>query len=68
MGRFAKQGGDPIWQQADASLADDETEALQQASHLVLQVAAQRIGPRGAAVLALRTLAALLISTAHRQF
>ena len=41
MGCFAKQGGDPRWQYADASLADDEAEALQQASHLILQIAAQ---------------------------
>jgi hypothetical protein len=41
MGRIAQQGGDPVWQHADAGFADDEPEALQQASHLVLQIATQ---------------------------
>jgi len=39
MGCIAQQGGDPIGQHADARLANDEAEALQQASHLVLQIA-----------------------------
>src|SRR5262249_30495111 len=37
----AQQGGDPIWQRADAGLANDEPEARQQASHLVFQIATQ---------------------------
>ena len=41
MGCIAQQGGDSAWQHANAGFANDEPEALQQASHLVLQIATQ---------------------------